>query len=547
MFFFRSIFRKSLKDYRLPVICWGVCLGLLMTGIILSASRAVIATYASIAPLVTFLGEPFAMQTAGGYVTFRYLETIFPALMSIWLILAGARLVRGEEERGTMEVLLAAPRARARLLLEKAGALLIATLVIVLEFTLGTVRGEALRGGSVLWASSLFAGLNLGAFAFFFGMLALLISQFTTSQRKAAGITGGLLILTLILAITEREIQGSWVGYLSPLYYYNLNRPLIASYPQHPLAALVLPCLALLCLGASLVLFVRRDIGQAAVRGPRAQSESFDRRLVRSLSRAERELASQSISTQTMAAQGWSAFWWIFCMVTFCVYVTILVPSIQPAFESIVHQTPWLQALFFDTPTSTATATLGTLLFSFVPGLVILLACTLALRWSADVEQGRLEILFSTPRSRARVLLENYCGTLLLVVLAPVLIWIAITLGALVLHLNMNQSLVIAASFTTLPPALITLGLVYVASGRVRYGAVVGIVSTYLAFSFLEETFEGFVAIPSWISWISIFHVYGNPIFFGIDWGKTLGMTAVGLILLAIGLLQFRKADVALG
>jgi hypothetical protein len=46
---------------------------------------------------------------------------------------------------------------------------------------------------------------------------------------------------------------------------------------------------------------------------------------------------------------------------------------------------------------------------------------------------------------------------------------------------------------------------------------------------------------------LSIFHLYGNPIFLGINWTNFLGMTGVAIVLLVIGLVQFRSADIELG
>jgi len=76
---------------------------------------------------------------------------------------------------------------------------------------------------------------------------------------------------------------------------------------------------------------------------------------------------------------------------------------------------------------------------------------------------------------------------------------------------------------------------------------VLGLVTAYLALSYLEETLEGLVPIPSWIGQISIFHLYGNPIFGVMDWGHVLGMTGVAIVLLVISLVQFRYADIELG
>src|SRR5437667_5449552 len=228
---FRSILSKSLRDYRVPMLAWGFGMALFMVAVVGTATPAVVTAFISFARILSFLGDFYAMNTPEGYITFRYMETTWPLLLSLWPILAGARLVRGEEERGTMDVLLATPEPRARLLLEKVGALAIALLVIAVLFALGVVGGEAGLGGHVDFVRALLAGLNLSLLAFFFGMVALLISQLTVSRRAAAGWASGLLILSVLLNMTGRELSGIWVQYLSPFYYYNLNRPLLPGFP----------------------------------------------------------------------------------------------------------------------------------------------------------------------------------------------------------------------------------------------------------------------------------------------------------------------------
>jgi ABC-2 type transport system permease protein len=164
---FRSIWSKSLRDYRVPMLAWGFGLALFMVAVVATATPAVVTAYISFARILSFLGDPYAMNTPEGYITFRYMETSWPLLLSIWPILAGARLVRGEEERGTMDVLLATSQSRARLLLEKVGALVLALLVIALLFALGVVGGEAGLGGHVDFVRALLTGLNLSLLAFF--------------------------------------------------------------------------------------------------------------------------------------------------------------------------------------------------------------------------------------------------------------------------------------------------------------------------------------------------------------------------------------------
>ncbi|TME04216.1 MAG: hypothetical protein E6I80_18645 [Chloroflexi bacterium] len=261
---FRSIWSKSLRDYRVAILAWGLGLALFAAIDFAESTPTTLAVVGSLAQLFRFLGDPYQIQTPEGFITWRIMELFVPLAISFWPILAGARLVRGEEERGTMDVLLATPQSRMHLLLSKIGALVIALLVIALLFALGIVAGEARLGAHVDGVRALLAGLNLSLLAFFFSCLALLISQFTTSRAVSAGWVSGLLLLSVLLDSTGRLLNGSWVQYLSPFYYYNLNRPLIPSFPDQPLAAVLLASLAVLFAGASLLLFARRDIGGLA-------------------------------------------------------------------------------------------------------------------------------------------------------------------------------------------------------------------------------------------------------------------------------------------
>jgi ABC-2 type transport system permease protein len=543
---FRSILSKSLRDYRVPILAWGIGLAVFMATVVGTATPAIVTAFISFARIVSFLGDLYAMNTPEGYITFRYMETIWPLLLSIWPILAGARLVRGEEERGIMDVLLATSQSRTRLLLEKVGALVLALLVLAVLYAVGVVAGEtALGGGHVNFVRALLAGLNLSNLAFFFGMVALLISQVTVSRRAAAGWASGLLILFVLLNMVGRELSGAWVQYLSPFYYYNLNRPLIASFPDQPLAALVPLGLSVLCLGGSVILFARRDIDRSAFESQRERASGTEPAL-RSLSRAERDVSTQTVSLHTFFADAWGSFWWLLGIVAFCAILLYVTPGFQKAFNQAIQQTPWLTRYLFDTPTDTNAAMLGTLVFAFVPTLVVILALTLALKWPSDLENGRLELVFSTPQSRPRVLLERFCANALIVLLAPVVTWLTLTIGAQIINLNADQGRLLAASFSMLPPALITMGLVYALAGRLRYGAVLGIVTAYLVLSYVQESLEGNIQFPGWLMSLSVFHLYGNPAFLGMNWTNFLGMTAVGIALLIIGLLQFRSADIEL-
>lgn len=542
---FRTIWLKSLRDYRVAIISWGIGLGLLMVVGLASATPALLAGYVALAPLFRFLGDPYAMLTPEGYVTFRYLGLVVPLLLSFWPIMSGARMVRGEEERGTLDVLLATPQPRVRVLLEKILALALALILFAVIFALGTMLGEA-KLHNIGFDRALLTGLNVILIAFFFGMVALLVSQFTTSRGAAAGIASGVMLLTVAFHITGREVNGSWIQFLSPFYYYSLNRPLIPSFHDTPAATLLLAGLCVLCIVPALVLFAKRDIGRAAFSWQRRSSNEKPQTL-RSLDRAERAVSTRSVSLNALSLQGWTSFWWLLGILIFCGYLLFLTPSIQKTFYAIVQGTPWLQQFFFDTPTSTNAALLGTIIFTFTPALVVVLALTLALKWAADLENGRLELVLSTPNSRQKVLLERFVVHFAVTLLATFLVWLLLVIGARLLNIDVDQGRIAAASFSMFPLALITLCLVYALAGRLRYTPLFILLTVYLVLAFLEESLEGNFKIPTWVMSLSIFHLYGNPIFLGMNWTNFLGMLGAAIVLLLIGIVQFHYADVERG
>src|SRR5205085_12225558 len=112
---FKSIYLKTLRDFRVAILGWGVGMGLLVY-VVLVAVPSLVATPQARASLISlgstfsWLAEPIALGSPGGYVTWKYGLTLL--VMVIWPLLAGSRLLRGEEERGSLDALLSLPRGR---------------------------------------------------------------------------------------------------------------------------------------------------------------------------------------------------------------------------------------------------------------------------------------------------------------------------------------------------------------------------------------------------------------------------------------------------
>src|SRR5256885_2936462 len=149
---FKSISLRSLRDYGVPILGWGLGLGALMATVLV-AVPTVFATPAAKAAIVAlgasyaWVAEPIKIDTAGGYATWKYGITIL--VVVIWPLLAGTGMLRGEEERGSLDVLLSAPRGRGRVALEKLAALWTALLIFGVVVGLLTFAGGANLNGEI--------------------------------------------------------------------------------------------------------------------------------------------------------------------------------------------------------------------------------------------------------------------------------------------------------------------------------------------------------------------------------------------------------------
>src|SRR6266487_5483717 len=252
---FRSVYLKTLREFRIAILGWGVGMGLLMY-VVLAAVPSLVATPQARASLVSlsasfsWLADPIAVDTPGGYVTYKY--GLLMLLIAIWPLMVCSRMLRGEEERGSLDALLSLPRERSRVVLEKLAAVWTALLGIGLLIGLLAFAGGKSVSADFGLSDALLFGLNIALICGVFGSIALLLSQFTQERGTATGWTAGLLLVFIVLDMVHRVIPDTeWLSRLSPVYYYNLSKPLVSSYGTNPGAMLILLALCILLSGVA--------------------------------------------------------------------------------------------------------------------------------------------------------------------------------------------------------------------------------------------------------------------------------------------------------
>ncbi|HXL36690.1 MAG TPA: ABC transporter permease subunit [Ktedonobacteraceae bacterium] len=545
---FRNIYLKTLRDYRIAILGWGVGIGLL-TYVVLASFPSLVTTpqarasLVSLGPSFAWIAEPIKIDTAGGYATFKYGFTVL--VMALWPLLASSRMLRGEEDRGSMDVLLSLPRGRGRVALEKLAAIWTALLLMGLLIGLLTFAGGMRVNAGFSLGDALLSGLNLALICGVFGSLALLISQFTQERGTAAGLTGGLLLIFIVLDMVHRVIPNTeWVSRLSPIYYYNLNKPLVPGYGINVGALLILLALSIILSGASIWLYVRRDIG-GAVKLP-----SF-LRLPERAARPEQALpvdawSLRSVYTRGLGMMAVPAFWWTLAIAGFAAWMVVVVQQTESQLATIYQSSPLLKDLITkvgggDVATN---ATILSALFTFLPLLLMAFAVTQVNRWAADEEDGRLELVLATPQPRLNVLLARFAALTTVLVIMGVLTLAVTELTSLVAGLKLDGGNVAAATLSMIPLGLLVAAIGFLFSGWLRTAIDTGLLSFLLVIWFFITFVGPELNWPEGVQKLSAFYYYGTPLLHGLSLGNMLLVLAVAVVALALASVRFMRKDI---
>jgi ABC-2 type transport system permease protein len=545
---FRSVFLKTLRDYRVAILGWGIGLGLLMYVVVdaissLTATPEARASLVGLAGSFSWLAEPVKVDTPGGYATWKYGFTIL--VLALWPILAGARMLRGEETRGSMDVLLSLPRSRVQIALQKLAAMWTALLLMAVLIGLFTYAGGAHVNADYTLGDSLLFGLNLALVCGVFGSLALLISQFTQENRSAAGITGGLLGLFIVVDMIHRIVPGTdWFSRLSPVYYYNLSKPLIPSYGTDPVAFLVMVVLSVILSGAAVWLFVHRDVGSTValprwLRPPQRAPRPDDALPVNAWS-------LQSLYARGLAKIAVPTFWWTVVIAGYAALAIFIAVQTEKQLQSLFESSPLFANLIGNVGGNNAdfNASLLGFFWIFFAALLMAFAVTQASRWAADEEDGLQELVLATPQPRLRVILARFGVLTTAVVFISVMTLAASAVSVAISGLALDWGNLVAASLSIIPLGLLVAALGYLFSGWLRTAIDTGLLSFLLVIWFVISFVGPELKVPDALLRLSAFYYYGTPLSNGLPVGDTLLVLAVAAVALVLASARFVRKDI---
>jgi ABC-2 type transport system permease protein len=219
-------FRQTLlRRMRGQTLGWAVGLGLyalLMIAFFPTVGQMDLEQHMEFFPeeLIAFIESATILGTPAGYLD-TYFFNYMPIILGILVAGVGANLLVGDEERGTLDLILAHPISRTALLAGRFLAFAVAMAVIMLVSWLCWTLPSAQYGMELTWFEFLRPFISLYAVLLLFGALALLLSLLLPAARMAGMLTGTLAVGNYLLnGLSNLDERLKGIVRFTPLRYY---------------------------------------------------------------------------------------------------------------------------------------------------------------------------------------------------------------------------------------------------------------------------------------------------------------------------------------
>jgi ABC-2 type transport system permease protein len=261
-----NVFLKSLRDQRKPLLWWSI--GLIAIAIFTMAFYPSIRDAPGLDDMFeqmpevlrkVFLGAVADLTSPEGYLNSQLYVFFAPVLFLFFTIGRGSWAIAGEEQNGTLDLLLSYPVMRWRVVVDKFLAMTVATLGLVMTLWLGTVAGIVMVGMEISLLRVAEVTLSAGLLGMAFGSLALAVGCATGKRSLSIGVASAVAVLAYFwnaLAPSVDVLEP--FRKVSPFYYYSGADPLTNGLDPGHVAVLVGITVVLLALG--IVAFRRRDL-----------------------------------------------------------------------------------------------------------------------------------------------------------------------------------------------------------------------------------------------------------------------------------------------
>ena len=259
-----SIALQSLKARWKTTLVWSVglfALALLFTGLhgsFVSDSEITIASLPE--NISAFIGDISRAADPAGWLGLQLYNIFLPLVAGAIGVTAGAAAIGKEEDANTLELLLASPISRGKILLQKAATIELQLLIITGALFVGVVVGSLVFTFDVSLLHVLLATVVGWLMGIVYGFLTLAMQAATGNRGLALSVGIAALIIGYFAdALAQLFDWLEPLQYISPFYYY--NGPAVLLDGLNSVNLIVLVGLSLVFYTIAHITFSRRDTG----------------------------------------------------------------------------------------------------------------------------------------------------------------------------------------------------------------------------------------------------------------------------------------------
>lgn len=222
-----DLFAISMRDVRWATVGWAVGLGLF--GAAMGATYTLFKDQTELDDLFGdeasgFAGGVDSFTSLAGYIDSQVLA-ILPIILGIYAIVAGSRMLAGEEEQGRLDLWLSTPTSRTRWALSRLGALFAMIAIVTVATGIGIVAGLAVTGETSDLGLVFLDTLDAIPGTWFVAALAFALSA-AFHRRRAASVIATLWLVGsyLVVGIAGLASQLDGLKWISLFHYYNQSK-----------------------------------------------------------------------------------------------------------------------------------------------------------------------------------------------------------------------------------------------------------------------------------------------------------------------------------
>jgi ABC-2 type transport system permease protein len=466
--------------------------------------------------LQALYGRATGVDSVGGFVTWRYGDVV-TLVVALWALLAVTRILRGDEESGRAELLVAGRVSPRRLLTSQLVTVLAACALVAAVVALAGMGAGLATGGSLLF------GFMVAGGGVLFGAIAAFTSQLFDTRRRAAGWAGACLGASYLLrALADGSTDLHWLAWLTPLGWAERIEPFTgASFA--PVLLVVASSLGLAAVAVELRGLRDTGAGLVVSRAGRGRM-----RTIGSALRLDWQLSARAL-------MAWASG--ILVLLFVLGYLTHDMARFAHENPTIDEQIKQIYGYSMTSPEGFLS-----LAFSTVALVLAVYAGTQMLSAREEETEGRADTMLVRGTSRVRWLGSRVAIAMTAMAVLALVAAIGAWVGAQVSGEPITVADTLAASFNVVPAALLFGGLSVLAFGAVPR------VTAYVAFggagaAFVIQLLAGLAGAPSWLGDLSPFsHLAAVPAV-PVNTAATLVMLAVAVASTAAGMAAFRRRD----